>query len=159
MQKRSRNSRYENYVATTQFEYILISVLSSSSPIDSCDNWFIDSGASIHFFGYRKVLSNLVERETNLKIIFGDNSTHPVSGFGFVKFHLDSEESVLLHYVMYVPGLKKNLVSISAWEDKGMRVAFIRGKVLTYPMESHIRDDFTLGSRIEGLYRVNGRPL
>jgi len=40
-----------------------------------------------------------------------------------------------------------------------MRVVFIKGKVLTWPMESCMRDAFTLGSRIEGLYRVNGRPL
>jgi len=60
---------------------------------------------------------------------------------------------------MYVLGLKNNLVSISTLEDKGMRVFFRRGKVLTWPMESRTRDAFTLVSRIEGLYRVNGRPL
>ena len=64
-----------------------------------------------------------------------------------------------LHDVMYVLGLKKNLVSISALEVKGMRVAFIRGKVLTWPMESCMRDAFTLGLRLGGLYGVNGRPI
>ena len=60
---------------------------------------------------------------------------------------------------MYVPGLKKNLVSISTLEDKGMRVSFIKGKVLTWPVGSPMRYAFTLGSRFEGLYRVIGRPL
>lgn len=60
---------------------------------------------------------------------------------------------------MYVSGLNKNLVSISALEDKGMRVAFIKGKVLTWPVGSPMRDAFKLGSRYEGLYRVTGRPL
>lgn len=87
-----------------------------------------------------------------MKIILRDNSTHPVKGFGYVKFHLDFGESILL-------GLKKNLVSISTLEDKGMRVAFIKGKVLTWPVGSPIRDAFTLGSRFEGLYRVTRRPL
>ena len=32
--------------------------------------------------------------------------------------------------VLYVPGLKKNLLSISALDKKGFRVAFIDGKVL-----------------------------
>jgi len=89
------------------------------------------SGASHHLFGHKEVLSNLVERESNLKIILGDNFTHPVKGFAFVKFHLDSREYVFLHDVMYMSSLKKNLVSISALEDKGMRVSFIKGKVLT----------------------------
>ena len=91
----------------------------------------VDSGATHHFSRYKKVLSNLVERETKLKIILGDNSTHPGKGFGSVKFQLNSGELVMLHDVMYVLGLMKNLVSISAFEDKGMRVTFIKGKVLT----------------------------
>ena len=32
--------------------------------------------------------------------------------------------------VLYVPGLKKNLLSISALDKKGFRVAFIDGQVL-----------------------------
>ena len=50
-----------------------------------------------HFSGYKEVLSNLLERETNLNIILGDNTTHPIKGFDSIKFHLNSSESVLLH--------------------------------------------------------------
>jgi len=99
------------------------------------------------------------ERESNLKIILGDNSTHPVKGLGSVKFHLDSEEPILLHDVMYVLGLKKNSVSIYALEEKGMRVAFIKGKLLTWPIGSSMRNAFPLGSKFEGLYTVTRRPL
>lgn len=130
-QKKSRDPRYESN-AINKSEYILISSLTSSSPPDSWDSWLVDNGATHHFSGYKEVLSNLVQRETKLKIILGDNSTHPVKGFGCVKFQLNSRESVLLHDVMYVPGLMKNLVSISALEDKGMRVAFIKGNFLTF---------------------------
>ena len=35
--------------------------------------------------------------------------------------------------VLCVPGLKKNLLSISALDKKGYRVAFIYGKVLMCP--------------------------
>jgi len=38
----------------------------------------VDSGASRHFSGYKEVLSNLIERETSLKIILEDNSTYLV---------------------------------------------------------------------------------
>lgn len=119
----------------------------------------VDSGATHHFYGYKEVLSHLVERESNLKIIFGDNSSHLVKGFGFVKFHLNFGESIFLHDVMYVPRLKKNLVSISTLEEKGTRVAFNKGNVLPWPIGSPMRDEFTFGSRYEGIYRVTGRPL
>ena len=75
-QNNSRYSRYESNVAN-QSEYILISALTSSTPLDSWDSWLVDSGATHQFSGYKEVFSNLVERESNLKIILGDNSTHP----------------------------------------------------------------------------------
>lgn len=90
----------------------------------------MDSGASRHFTGYCKVFSNLVERETNLKILLGDNSSHDVKRFGSTSFHSNSSQTIHLHGVLYVSGLKKNLVSSSIMEDKGHKVTFIDGKVL-----------------------------
>ena len=60
---------------------------------------------------------------------------------------------------MYVPSLKNNLVSIYALEDKGMKVFFINGKVLTWPLISIMRESFTLRSGCEGIYQVNGKPI
>lgn len=100
-----------------------------------------------------------MERETKLRIILGDNSPHPLKGFGSVKFQQNYGESTLLHHVMYVLGLMKNMVFVSALEDKGMRVSIINGKVLSKPTHSSMTYAFTLGSRFEGLYRFIGRPL
>ena len=49
--------------------------------------------------------------------------------------------------VLYVPGLKKNLLSIFTLEDKGYRVAFVDGKVLTWPKESSIDSARVIGIR------------
>ena len=68
-----------------------------------------------------------------------------MKGSGSIKFPLNSGESVLLHHVMYVPELMKKLVPISTLEDKGMRVVFIKGNVLTWPIDSPMKDAFTLG--------------
>ena len=114
---------------------------------------------SRHFTAYKEVLFNLVDKETNLKIVLGDNSTHPINGSGSVSFHLDQGKTLTLQEVLYVPGLKKNLVSISTLIDKGMKVAIINGKVLTWPSRSNMRDGLTLGSRCEGLYKINGIPI
>lgn len=87
-----------------------------------------------------------------MNIIISDNTTTPIKGFGSVKFILNFVEYVLLHDVLYVLGLKKNLVSISPLEDKSM-------KLLAWHVESYMRNAFTLGSRLERLYRDTGRPL
>jgi hypothetical protein len=44
---------------------------------------------------------------------------------------------------VFVRGLKKNLLSIFALEDKGFRVAFVDGQVLLWPKGSNI-DSATL---------------
>ena len=107
----------------------LISALSTASPLHTLGNWLIDSGASRHFTGYKEALSNMIERDTNLDIIIGDNATYPVKGVGNVTLQLNQGNTIHLQEVLYVSDLKKNLVSISAMEDKGFKVAFIDRKV------------------------------
>ena len=48
-------------------------------------------------------------------------------------FDIDSGISMTMKEVLFVPGLKKNLLSISALDAKGMRVAFAYGQVLMWP--------------------------
>jgi hypothetical protein len=43
---------------------------------------------------------------------------------------MESRNSIHLSNVLYVLGLKRNLVSISYLEEKGDRVAFVDGKFL-----------------------------
>ena len=73
-----------------------------------------------------------------MKIILGDNSIHLVKCFGYIKFHLNPKESILLHDFIHVRGLMKNLVSISTFEDKGMEVSFIKGNVLAWSVGSPV---------------------
>ena len=47
--------------------------------------------------------------------------------------------------VLYVPGLKKSLLSISALDKKGYRVAFIYGQVLMWPKGKSIEDAVVIG--------------
>eukprot|EP00253_Pinus_taeda_P029206 PITA_29206 len=106
--------------------------LSTTAPPDSLGNWLIDSGASRHFTGYKEAPLNLVEKETNLEIVLGNNSKYPVKGVGNVTLQLDQGNTTHLQDLLYVPDLKKNLVSISTMEDKGHKVAFSDGKSKTW---------------------------
>ena len=119
--------------------------------------WLIDSGASRHFTGYKEVLYNLVEKETNLEIILGDDMKYPVKGVGNISLKLNQGNMIHLQDVLYVPDLKKNLVSISAMEDKGYKVTFSDGKVRIW--KNNVKDAFTLGFRVDSLYQVGGSPL
>jgi hypothetical protein len=51
---------------------------------------------------------------------------------GTILFQLESEGSLEAHDVLYVPGLKKNFLSVSIMEDRGFGVMFKKGQVLIH---------------------------
>ena len=57
------------------------------------------------------------KKNSSLQVEIGDNSKHDVKGVGEASFRLDSGMSVNMKNILLVPGLKKNLLSISALED------------------------------------------
>lgn len=63
-----------------------------------------------------------------------------------------------LNNVLYIPGLKKNLISVSCLKDKGDRVAFVDGKVLVWSMGSSIDDARVIGICDGRLYRLVNQP-
>ena len=60
--------------------------------------------------------------------------------------------------VLFVPGLKKNLLSISALDAKGMRVSFIDGQVIMCPKGNTIDDAVVIREQEGGLYKLKGHP-
>ena len=60
--------------------------------------------------------------------------------------------------VLFVPGLEKNLLSISALDAKGMWVAFIDGQVIMWAKGKNIDDVIVIGEQEGGLYKLKGHP-
>jgi hypothetical protein len=118
------------------------------------DMWIIDSGASRHMTGDQVRLSSLNEKKTSHKVELGDKNTYPVKGVGQASIKLESGNNVHLSNVLYVPGLEKNLVSISFLEDKGNRIAFVDGEVLAWSRDSSIENARVIGTREGRLYRL-----
>lgn len=65
------------------------------------------------------------------------------------------DSGIVLHIqeILFVPGLKKNLLSISALEDKGFRITFMDGKVLMWPKDGDMSSADVIEGREGGLYR------
>jgi hypothetical protein len=138
-------------------DHVLISALSGSiSPGE--DTWLIDSGASKHMTGKKNTLSCISEKKFSQKVTLGDDYQYPIKGIGESNYKLDSENSITMKDVLYVPGLKKNLFSISALDKKGYRVAFIDGEVLMWAKGETLNEAIVIGTEENGLYKLKGHP-
>eukprot|EP00253_Pinus_taeda_P005063 PITA_05063 len=103
-------------------------------------------------------LQKWMERRLSQKIELGDNNSYAIKGVGKASIEMESSENVHLSNILYVPSLKKNLVSISRLEDKGDRVAFVDGKVLVWPKGSTTDSTTVIGVREGRLYRLLKQP-
>ena len=67
-----------------------------------------------------------------------------------------SGTSMKMKEVLYVPSLKKNLLSISALDKKGYRVDFIDGQVLMWYKRKTLEDVVVIGEEQGVMYKLKG---
>eukprot|EP00253_Pinus_taeda_P029002 PITA_29002 len=92
-------------------------------------DWERLCGASFHMTSDKNLFSALMENDLKMHIEMGDDGRYSVLGVGTVAFEREHGCPLTLIDVIYVPGLKKNLVSITMLEEKGYDVVFSKGKV------------------------------
>jgi transposase InsO family protein len=136
-------------------DHVLISTLSRSVTPGE-DTWIIASGASKHMMGQRKILSCISENKFSQKVTLGDDYQYPIKGVGESNHKMNSGNSLKMKDVLYVLGLKKNLLSISSLEKKGFKVAFIDGEVLMWAKGENLNEAIIIGSEENGLYKLKG---
>ena len=95
--------------------------------------------------GYKENLSEVVEKDSHLRVVLGDDANYTVKGSGATSLQLESNDTLHLSDVLYEPGMKRNRVSISALEDKGYKVVFSDGKVLSWKMNSRMDTTKVIG--------------
>jgi hypothetical protein len=123
-------------------EYSLLVCLSSRET--STNVWYIDSEASRHIKGDREYFTNLTEIG-DIEVVPGNDSVVKVFGSGTISFQRQSLSPMLVRDLLYVPSLKKNLISVSTIDDRGYEVLFHDGKVLLYPKGSSISSAKVIG--------------
>ena len=89
--------------------------------------------------GKKQTLSRLEEKNSLQKASLGDDYQYPIKGINESSYKLDFGTSMKMKEVLYVPSLKKNLLSISALDKKGYRVAFIDGQVHIWSKGNKLR--------------------
>ena len=117
----SASAEVDDFAAKFESDFSLIPCLSNSA---NSGVWDIDSGASSHMTGVRDYFSSLKEEEIDLVIEMGNDAKCRAAGRGTVTFQRKSGLPLMVRDVLYVLGITKNLISVSALEDKGYVVSF-----------------------------------
>ena len=68
-----------------------------------------------------------------MEIVLGNNTMVRAVGRGTISFQRELRPPMVFMDVLYVPGLKKNLISVSTIQDRGFEVSFRGDEVLIYP--------------------------
>ncbi|KAL0408223.1 UNVERIFIED_CONTAM: Retrovirus-related Pol polyprotein from transposon RE2 [Sesamum radiatum] len=84
--------------------------------INYSEEWIVDSGCSHHTTGNDDLLSNIRPYHEKKVIVTADNSLHPMMKEGDL-----NDRGIFLKDVYHVPGLKKNLASVSQITDSGRK--------------------------------------
>jgi hypothetical protein len=131
----------------------------SSSVLTGLKTWLVDSGASKHMIGYNEILSDFKKKYFVELVELGDEKCYKIEGVASISFRLESRARLHIDKVLYVPGLKKNILLVATIEDKGFWVIFKDRKVLLWAKGSHLSTKKPSGTRSGGLYIMSGRSF
>jgi hypothetical protein len=124
------STKVEEFSTKFNKDFSLVVCLSTRATHSSV--WYIDSGASRHMTGVRGYLTNLTQIG-DLEVALRDDQVVKAVSSGTVSFQKESQPPMLLRDVLYVPGLKKNLISVSTIEKGGMRCCSVMDRCSYFP--------------------------
>jgi len=71
-------------------------------------------------------LENYHKKNNGAKIYLGDHRSHQIKAYGDVCGTFTNGHVKQIQNVMYVPGINKNLISVSTIEDQYLKVEFVK---------------------------------
>ncbi|XP_022866024.1 uncharacterized protein LOC111385832 [Olea europaea var. sylvestris] len=89
--------------------------------------WYLDSACSRHMCGNKSLFTTLDECNGGM-VTFGNGGSAPILGKGTVQMH----DLPVISNVLYVDGLKSNLLSISQICDDDFEVSFVQKRCTVY---------------------------
>eukprot|EP00253_Pinus_taeda_P029456 PITA_29456 len=86
------------------------------------DTLFVDSGASIHMTRNKQWFEDFKETSSGANIYLGDDIGNQIKDYGNIPVVLPNGNIRHIHNVMYVLGIKKNLIFVSTIIDQNLKV-------------------------------------
>ena len=82
------------------------------------DSWWIDSAATRHIIGSREFFVDFKEKPASEHKVYMVNNTYSdILGEGKCKFSVNGS-IIVVYNVLYVPSIRRNLISVPILDDK-----------------------------------------
>ena len=133
---------------------LFVSNAALSAEIDDIDAWFVDSGASVHMNCNKKWYTNYKETQNGASIYLGDDRAYQIKGYGDIPVTLPNGSVRHIRNVVYVPGIKKNLISVSTITDQNLKVEFFKNYCIVKDLLDQYKT-LAKGVRVGGLYKLD----
>eukprot|EP00253_Pinus_taeda_P003869 PITA_03869 len=126
------------------------------SAFNEDDIWYVDSGAPSHNTGKKEFFDSLEENTYESKIYLGDDSGYEIKDYGVIQVKLSNGKISHLKKILYVPGIKKNLIYVSMMTDQDMQVEFFKTHCVIKDCRNEI---VATGMRVGSLYRMDAKSI
>ncbi|PHT41242.1 hypothetical protein CQW23_20096 [Capsicum baccatum] len=113
--------------------------------------WWMDSGATRHVCASKELFSTYAPAQAEETIYMANSATAKVEGIGKVCLKMTSGKVLTLNNVLYVPELRRNLISVSLLDKNGFKCVTVSGKIVVSKGEMYVGK----GYLEEGLYKMN----
>ena len=123
-------------------------------------SWYIDSGASFHMTGSESwFISGSRRPISRIEILLGDGTKLATSEIGDVEMYVkngNSSKRIIVKDVLFLPGIKANLMSVAKIQERGHEVKFVDNRC---EVVSGSHGGIILAANIDrGTFKVQATP-
>nr|AAK70407.1 pol polyprotein [Citrus x paradisi] len=117
--------------------------------------WWIDTGATRHVCSDKGLFTSFEAASNREKLFMGNSATSEIEGQGKVALKMTSGKELTLNNVLYVPEIRKNLVSGSLLNKHGFRMVFESDMVVLSKNGMYVGKGYVN----DGLFKLNVMTL
>ena len=137
--------------------YLFNTSLTKTTGLDL--SWYLDTGTTHHMTFDKLYLTQYIELTTPLHVHLGDSSTRQAQGYGTLTFSLPNNNHLHIHKVYFVPGLTKNLLSVSQATECGYTLTF-KGNSCLFESQRANGTSYTIPCfKTQNLYPIPITPI
>eukprot|EP00253_Pinus_taeda_P028857 PITA_28857 len=100
------------------------------------NDWFLDSGATCHVTFRRDFFEEFTDNVDGA-VYFADKSKLKPSGLHTIRLKLLGLPNILLHHILYLPQLRRNLLSLVHFHQQGHSIHMFDGKLEVRKSSDH----------------------